>query len=359
MKVCLLCLLCLLFACAHPMPAPTTPEKQGNAAAEEAGPAKFPFDSRKEAEKGAVERIYELAKSADAPTLGSADAKVTVEVCSDFECPYCAQLAPTVHELNENYEELLRIVWRNCPLPFHEHALPAAEAAVEVQKQRGSAAFWAYHDLLFAHQHELQVESLVALAGQIDGVDPTAVRAALADHRHAEHVKKELLGVIDAGAASGGFGTPATFVNGRLLSGAQPYQTFEDAVERALQELPEARAQAIRVSKEAYPMARVRHILVQYKGARGAEPRITRTREEAREQAIALRAQLMQKPTEFAALARAQSDCPSARDGGELGRFTVGELEPSMEIALFALETGQISEVIETPFGFHLLLRED
>jgi len=148
-------------------------------------------------------------------------------------------------------------------------------------------------------------------------------------------------------------------VNGRLLSGAQPYRNFEDAVERALQELPEARARAVEQSKQAYPMARVRHILVQFQGARGAEPRITRTREQAQQKAGELRSQLVQGPTPFAELARAESDCPSAREGGELGRFTVGELEPGMEIALFGLETGQISEVIETPFGFHLLLRED
>jgi protein-disulfide isomerase len=338
-------------ACATPKPPAVAP-----AAVEATGPAKFPLSARKDL--GAdVERIYELTKTPDAPVLGGADAKVTVEVCSDFECPYCAQLAPTMHELHENYEELVRIVWRNCPLPFHEHALDAAEAALEVQQQRGSSAFWAYHDLLFSHQHELGAEALVAMASQIEGIDGAEVRAALGDHRHREHVRAELLGVVDAGAASEGFGTPATFVNGRLLSGAQPYPTFEDAVERALQELPEARAHAIDASKQAYPMARVRHILVQYQGAR--EAHVARTREQALQKATALRAQLGQAPTTFAELARKESDCSSARQGGELGRFTVGELEPTMEIALFALEPGAISEVIETPFGFHILLRED
>jgi protein-disulfide isomerase len=360
MRAFLLCVLWLVCACAAQKPEPSTPREQGSAAAQAAGPAKFPFGEHKAIEPGAdVERIYELAKMADAPALGDQAAKVTVEVCSDFECPYCAQLAPTVHELHENYEELLRIVWRNCPLPFHQHAMEAAEAAQEVQTQRGSAAFWAYHDLLFAHQHELNLDTLVALAGQVPGVDSAQVRAALGDHRHVEHIKRELLGVIDAGAASGGLGTPATFVNGRLLSGAQPYRNFEDAVERALQELPEARAHAVEASKQAYPMARVRHILVQFTGARGADARITRTREQAQQRAAGLRAQLMQGPIQFAELAHTESDCPSAREGGELGRFTVGELEPSMEIALFGLETGQVSEVIETPFGFHLLLRED
>jgi len=203
MRVFLLCLVWFACSCAAHKPAPSVPHAEENAAAQEAGPAKFPFGQPRPLQPGAdVERIYELAKLADAPALGDQNAKVTVEVCSDFQCPYCGQLAPTVHELHENYEELLRITWRNCPLPFHEHAMPAAEAAQEVQTQRGSAAFWAYHDLLFAHQHELGVDSLAALAGQIEGVDSSQVRAALVDHRHAAHVKSELMGVVDAGAAS-------------------------------------------------------------------------------------------------------------------------------------------------------------
>ncbi len=344
--------LCLvLSACAMPKPAPQAPAAQQV----EGGPAKFPLSERKQQLPGDVERIYDLPQDAAAPSLGGTDAKVTLEICSDFQCPYCAQLAPTVHELNQNYEELLHIVWRNCPLPFHEHAMPAAEAALEVQKQGGSKAFWAYHDLLFAHQHELTPEALVAFAAQIPGVDAPQVQAALRDHRHQAHVREELLGVVDAGAASNGFGTPATFVNGRLISGAVPYESFEDAVERALQEAPSARAQAIAASKQAYPMARVRHILVQFQGARTAHA--SRTREQAQQKAQLLRTQVT--PVSFEQYARAESDCPSAREGGELGRFTVGELEPTLEQTLFALEPGQVSEVIESPFGFHILLRED
>jgi protein-disulfide isomerase len=350
MRALLVCAVCLLWACALPKPVASAPA----ATAEQAGPAKFPRSGRKEL--GAdVERIYELAKVPDAPSLGGAEAKVTLELCSDFECPYCAQLAPTVHELHDNYEELLRIVWRDCPLPFHEHAMAAAEAAREVQVQRGSNAFWAYHDLLFAHQYELSPDALVALASEVEGIDGTQVQAALRDHRHSAHVRAELQGVVDAGATSNGLGTPSTFVNGRLLSGAQPYQAFEDAVERALQELPAARAHAMEASKQAYPMARVRHILVQFQGARQAHA--TRTREEAQNKAQLLRTQVT--ATSFEQLARTESDCPSAQEGGELGRFTVGELEPTLELALFALEPGQLSEVIETPFGFHILLRED
>jgi protein-disulfide isomerase len=349
---------CAFWACATPGTPPVR-APQGPAEAP-TGELKLPHNEHRTAPpESDIERIYEIAETPSAPSLGGSDAKVRVEVCSDFQCPYCAHLAPTLHELHENYEELLRIVWRNCPLPFHEHALPAAEAALEVLEQRGNAGFWAFHDQLFAHQSELSDTDLVELARGIEGVDAERVKSALKDHRHRAQVRSELMALVDSGAAQGGLGTPAVFVNGRLIAGAQPYRVFEDAVERALQEQPEARAQAIRASKEAYPMARVRHILVQYKDAKNAPASLMRTKEEALLRARTLQQRLTQEHADFKELAREASECPSAKDGGELGRFTVGELDQSFEVALFALSPGQISEVIETSFGYHLLLREE
>lgn len=344
---------CLLLACG-PRPAP-----QAANAAEKAPAGSVKLPTHERVPHGApVERIYELTKTPDPPALGGREAKVTMEVCSDFQCPYCAQLAPTLRELNENYGDLVRIVWRNCPLPFHERALPAAEAAAEVHAQRGNAAFWAYHDQLFSHQRSLDDETLVSLAREISGIDAAQVRAALKDHRHEQHVKRELMGLIESGAASSGLGTPTVFVNGRMITGAEPYRTFEDAVEFALQESPEARARAEAASRATFPMARVRHILVQYAGAKGTESGMTRGRAEAKARAEALRLRLREEGN-FAELAREESDCASAAEGGALGRFTRGELDPSFELALFALEPGQTSEVVETPFGFHILLREE
>jgi protein-disulfide isomerase len=311
-------------------------------------------------EQGAkVERIFSIAPSESAPSIGRADAKVTLEVCSDFECPFCSRLVPTLHELVENYGELIRVVWRNCPLPFHPLAMPAAEAALEVFAEGGDAAFWAYHDVLFAHQSSLEAARLPELAKGIAGVDVEKLKAALADHRHLARVRKELSAVVDSGAASGGFGTPATFVNGRLVEGAQPYETFEQAVERALIETPEAHAAAKAQSDLFYPMARVRHILIQWKGARGADAKVTRSQDEARVLAESLVVRLASERGSFPELARQKSDCPSAAQGGELGRITRGDLVPEFEQALFALEVGGISGVVETPFGYHIIMREE
>jgi protein-disulfide isomerase len=306
-----------------------------------------------------VERVFALPRTAQEPKLGRDDAKVWLEVCSDFECPFCAQLAPTLHELVENYGELIRVGWRNCPLPFHKHAVPAAEAAREVYVQAGDVGFWAYHDALFAHQGELEADALVELAKGVQGVDPGKLRAAIADHRHRSAVQADLEAVIDSGAAAGGFGTPATFVNGRLISGAQPYEIFEQAVERALIETPEAYASARAQSEQAYPMARARHVLIQYRGARGADTKVMRSKQEARALAEQLAGRIAKQHVPLDRLAREHSDCPSAAQGGELGRFTRGDLVPEFEAALFALEAGQISDVVETPFGFHIIQREE
>lgn len=306
-----------------------------------------------------MERVFSIAPSARSPKIGKAEAKVSVLVCSDFECPFCATLVPTVHELVENYGELIEVSWRHCPLPFHEHALPAAEAAVEVYDQAGDKGFWAFHDILFANQSSLDPAQLVELAKRVEGVDGEKVKVALADHRHAKTVRSDLTSVIDSGAASGGFGTPATFINGRLLAGAQPYEVFEQAVERALAETPEAHALAKERSELAFPMARARHILIQYQGAQGAEPKVTRSKEEARALAEKLAQRITKEKADMAQLARESSDCPSAPEGGELGRFTKGDLVPEFELALFTLKPGEYSGVVETPFGFHIIQREE
>lgn len=309
------------------------------------------------AASASVERLYTIEPSARAPSLGGDDAKVVLEVCADFVAPACAAFVPTLHELNESYGELVRIVWRDCPDPARPSALLAAEAAREVYEQRGDAAFWAYHDQLFAHYEQLEPALLVQLAGTLDGIDPERVREALRDHRHVPTVQAELTALRDAGATRDGLVTPTSFVNGRMLIGAQSPMAFEDAIERALQEPPEARREAEAQSQLAYPMARVRHLLVQYTGARAAPSSLSRTREAARSriEALSLRAATGES---FESLVRHESECPSAREGGVVGRYTRGELPSALDIALFSLAPGTISEPVETEFGFHLLRRE-
>ncbi len=101
----------------------------------------------------------------------------------------------------------------------------------------------------------------------------------------------------------------------------------------------------------------VRHLLVSYTGAEHAR-NVRRSREEARARAGELLNLARAAGADFAAIARAESDGPSAALGGSLGEIGHGMVEPSFETAAFALPVGGISEVVETRFGFHVILRE-
>ena len=100
-----------------------------------------------------------------------------------------------------------------------------------------------------------------------------------------------------------------------------------------------------------------RHILVSYDGALAAQPTQRRTPAEAKARAESLRAQLA-AGADFAGLARASSDDSSASQGGDLGVFGAGAMTPTFEAAAFALAEGELSAVVESPFGFHVIRRE-
>ncbi|MBK7775115.1 MAG: thioredoxin domain-containing protein [Sandaracinaceae bacterium] len=85
---------------------------------------------------------FAVPVTAEQPSQGPADALVTMVVFSDFQCPFCARLNPTIEQLMRAYPTQLRVVWRNLPLAFHPNAMPAAEAAMEAFAQGGDRAFW-------------------------------------------------------------------------------------------------------------------------------------------------------------------------------------------------------------------------
>jgi protein-disulfide isomerase len=149
------------------------------------------------------------------PARGADDPLVTLVVFSDFQCPYCRRSAPTLARLLEEYSDTVRLHFRNLPLPFHEHAELAAEAAQEARAQGGDRAFWAYHDLLI--EGELGPDDLVAYAEQI-GLDATRFRIALRGRVHEAAIEEDLRLAGELGVG----GTPTLFVNGRPLLGIPP-----------------------------------------------------------------------------------------------------------------------------------------
>jgi protein-disulfide isomerase len=165
----------------------------------------------------------------DAPQRGAARPLVTLVVFSDFECRYCRMFEPALARVVREHPDDVRLVFRHLPLPFHEHAGDAAEATEEARAQRGDEAFWALHDRLFADGGGLAPRDLAAHAEAI-GLDAERFRIALRTHAHGDRIEDDL----DLADRVGADGTPATYVNGRPLIGALPYEELSAIVDEEL-----------------------------------------------------------------------------------------------------------------------------
>ncbi len=170
-----------------------------------------------------------LAAAPDAPFRGPAGAPIVIQEFSDFQCPFCARAETTLTDLEKAYPGKVKIIWRQMPLSFHENAHLAAEASMEAWKQKGNAGFWKMHDRMYDNQKELSREALDRYAKDI-GLDMQKWAAALDGGTHKAAVDKDAKLGSDAGVQ----GTPAFFINGYFLSGAQPLPKFRKAVEQAL-----------------------------------------------------------------------------------------------------------------------------
>ncbi len=94
------------------------------------------------------------------PMWGNRSAPVTIVEFSDFQCPYCSRVEPTIQQVRDTYgPDKVRIIWKNEPLPFHPNAKPAAEAAMGVLALAGNDAFWKFHDTAFKNQSALGPDS--------------------------------------------------------------------------------------------------------------------------------------------------------------------------------------------------------
>jgi protein-disulfide isomerase len=160
------------------------------------------------------------------PHKGAKDPKVVIVECSDFDCPFCARVQPTLDELLANHPNDVALFFRHLPLTFHKGAEPAARAAVAAQAQ---GKFWPLHDLLFAHQRDRSDADLERLARKA-GVSVKQWRKAFRSPETAARVQAE----IAACSANDVRGTPGFLINGRLLSGARPLADFEQVVREEL-----------------------------------------------------------------------------------------------------------------------------
>jgi protein-disulfide isomerase len=143
------------------------------------------------------------------PALGGASAPVTIVEFSDFTCPYCQALRPELERFVKENAADVRLYYKPFPLPSHPRSM---EAALTAEWARAKGMFWAMHDHLFDHPHDLSDEGLAAAARAVGG-DPDDLAKALASGKD----KGRVQGAMTEGRAAGLAGTPTMYVNGRRL----------------------------------------------------------------------------------------------------------------------------------------------
>ncbi len=173
--------------------------------------------------------VWKVPISADDPQKGPADALVTVVVFSEFQCPFCKKVEPTVKQIVDTYGKDVRIVWKDNPLAFHPRAVPAATLAFTAFKQKGTDAFWQAHSLLFESQPKLEDADLEGIAKQL-GLSWAAVKKAIDSETYKAQISADQELASDLNAR----GTPHFFVNGRRVKGAQPFEKFKTVIDGEL-----------------------------------------------------------------------------------------------------------------------------
>jgi protein-disulfide isomerase len=173
------------------------------------------------------------------PAFGPEDAKVAIIEYSDFECPYCSKAADAVKQLKERYGKVVRFVFRQYPLPFHQNAQLASEAALAAHAQ---GKFWPYHDLLFANQKALDRASLEKYAQEV-GLDMAKFKKALDDHTYASAIKDDM----KLGEAIGVSGTPTMIVGTERVANPTEFSVIAGMIDGKLKAagvpIPEGKAE--------------------------------------------------------------------------------------------------------------------
>ena len=177
------------------------------------------------ASRGAHPRLARTVTDDD-HSQGPARAPVTLVEYGDYECPYCGTAYGVVKELQSEFGDQLRVVFRNFPLTdAHPHALGAALAAEAAAAQ---GRFWEMHDLLYEHQQALTSTDLQRYAQQL-GLTPQSVTAPAA-----EAFEPRVEADYSDGIRSGVEGTPTFFINGLRYDGGLDAPSLRAAVEAEL-----------------------------------------------------------------------------------------------------------------------------
>ncbi len=176
--------------------------------------------------EGVTEGDLKPTTSDDDPSVGSEDAKVTVIEFGCYTCPYTKKAEYVRKNIVEEYGDKVRFVFRNFPLPNHQLSSELAEAS-ECADDQGY--FWEYHDQLFENQKVDSVEKIKSLAFDI-GLDMGEFNECLETGKFKQEVEKD----HQDGMASGLYGTPTFFINGRPVVGPRDWGTFKSMIDEEL-----------------------------------------------------------------------------------------------------------------------------
>lgn len=172
-------------------------------------------------------RRYDIPTDGE-PSIGPADAKITIVEFSDYQCPFCKRWHDEVFgRLLQDYPEQVRIVYRDFPLTsIHPEAYPAAEAAHCAGEQ---GAYWPYHSALFSQKYGLGASAYEKYAVEL-GLDTSAFAQCQSEDRYSSEIAADL----DFASGLGISSTPTFFINGVALIGAQPYDVFKQIIDLEL-----------------------------------------------------------------------------------------------------------------------------
>jgi Protein-disulfide isomerase len=172
------------------------------------------------------ERIKNAVKVdiGNAPTKGPENAAITIVEFSDFQCPFCKRVLPNVDQVMKSNEGKVRLAFRQHPLSFHQNAMSAAKASLAAKDQ---GKFWEMHDALFENQQDLSDEG-VKKAAQKAGLNMAKFEKDWKSDKYQAQIDED----IKFATANGATGTPAFFINGVLLSGAQPPPAFQAVIDK-------------------------------------------------------------------------------------------------------------------------------
>ena len=184
-------------------------------------------------------RRYSVPVTADTAQFGKSDAWVTIVEVSDFQCPFCKRVNPTLDQVKKEYGDDVRIAFLHNPLSFHNRAMAAAMGA-ECANDQGK--FWQMHDKLFENPKALSDDNITGYAQAVK-LDMGKFSECYKGEKHKAKIQKQQSSVVKLGAR----GTPAFFINGRFLSGAQPFPSFKTLIDEEL-----AKAKKSGIAKKDY-----------------------------------------------------------------------------------------------------------